>query len=80
MSIRNHAFGHPPADDTLKTCAGDHASHPRPGPGPGRGGKNAAAVLIARDDPPGTYAGFREDPYIPLALAMISAGLPVIPV
>src|SRR5208337_5117106 len=24
-----------------------------PGPGPGRGGTTAAAVLIARDDPPG---------------------------
>ncbi len=56
MSIRDHAFGHPPTDDTLKTCAGVHASHPRSGPVPGRGGKNAAAVLIARDDPPGTYA------------------------
>jgi hypothetical protein len=64
---------------TLKTCSGDHASHPRPGPGPGRGGKNAA-VLIARDDPPGTYAGFREDPCSPLELAMISAGPPVVPV
>ena len=44
-------FGHPPADNALKTCAGDHASHPQPGPGAGRDGKNAAAVLIARDDP-----------------------------
>ena len=72
-------FGYPPADDTRKTCAGDHASYPRPGPGPGRGGKNAAAALIAREDPPGTHAGFPEDPYSPLALAMILAGLPVIP-
>jgi hypothetical protein len=70
--------GIPPSHDTLKTCSGDHASHPRPGPGPGRGGKNVAAVLIARDDPPGTCAGFREDPYSPFALAMILAGLPVI--
>ena len=29
---------------------------------------------------PGTYAGFREDPYSPLAPAMILAGLPVVPV
>ncbi len=50
MFIRNHAFRASPAGSTPKTRAGDHASHPQPGPGPGRGGKNAAAVLTARDD------------------------------
>ena len=49
-------FGHPPAGGTLKTRAGDHAGHPQAGPGPGRGGKTAAPVLTARDDPPGTDA------------------------
>src|ERR1035437_7578605 len=27
-------FGYPPAGDTLKTCAGDHAGHPSRVPGP----------------------------------------------
>ena len=34
ISIRNHAFGYPPAGDTLKTRAGDHAGHPSRVPGP----------------------------------------------
>ena len=33
---------------------------PKPGPGPGRGGTNVAAVLIARDDPPGTTRADRR--------------------
>jgi hypothetical protein len=43
------------AGDTLKTCAGDHAGHPGSRARP-RGGTTAAAVLIARDDPPGPSA------------------------
>ena len=43
IPIRNRAFGQPPADDTLKACAGDHAGHPGRVPGP------AAA---ARTSPP----------------------------
>ena len=46
----------------LRGCIRRSRQSPPAGPGPGRGCKNAAAVLIARDDPPGTYAGFREDP------------------
>ena len=42
MSIRNHAFRHL-ADDTLETCAGDHASHPTRVPGPAAAAKNATA-------------------------------------
>jgi Protein of unknown function (DUF3553) len=46
MSIRNHAFGYPPADDTLKNLGRRSRQSPgRPGPRLGRRRKNAAAAL-----------------------------------
>ena len=38
MSVRNQAFGYPPADGTLKDLCRRSRRSPRPGPGPGGGG------------------------------------------
>ena len=56
MSIRNYAFGYPPAGDTERPGPAIRRS-PRPGPGPGGG--TTAAVFIARDDSPGPSAAGR---------------------
>ena len=80
MSIRNNAFGYPQRMTRGKPVPATTPVTPGRGLGQAAAARNAAAVLIARDDPPGTHAGFREDPYSPLALAMILAGLPVIAV